>query len=130
MEVELKCWWSGVSGPRNATNNGVLRVDDPAPTILVEYSSMLECDNNGVHVFGEVPSVEENASILSVVVWEIVAARKAKKPMLCWKWRVLGRKRPWFRIWAMLPAGPVWPPRMCAISGEVLVARVGWGGKR
>ena len=102
MVVVWKCWtvvlhvgWSGVSGPGQSLDYGVVRVDHPAAALLVEDGAVVvveeghgvllssggvfcggapskECDDDGVGVLVELPCVVDDASQLALIMGLIV----------------------------------------------------------
>ena len=106
VEVEVvvvwRCWtvvlhvgWSGVSGPGQSFDDGVVRVDYPAAALLVEDGAVViveevhgmflpsggvfcggtpskECDDEGVGVLVELPGVVDDASKFALIMGLIV----------------------------------------------------------
>ena len=41
VEDWLCVWWCGVCGPSQSTDNGVVRVDDPAAAVVVKNGAVI-----------------------------------------------------------------------------------------
>ena len=84
--VALALWvrWSGVGGPGQSFDNGVVRVDHP---ILCGSTPRKECDDKGMGILVELPGIVDDASKLVVVMGLVVGDANA----LGKKARVVGK---------------------------------------
>ena len=106
----LHVGWSGVGGPGQSFDNGVVRVDHPAAALLMEDCTMVivkevhgvfltsggvfcgstpskECDDKGMGVLVELPGVVDDAGKFVVVMGLVVGDANA----LGKKSRVVGK---------------------------------------
>ena len=91
----LGVWWSGVCGPGQSFDNGMVRVDHPAAALLMEDCAVViveevhgrfftsggilcggapskECDDKGMGVLVELPGVVDDAGKFVVIMGLIV----------------------------------------------------------
>ena len=108
--VVLCVWWSGVCGPGQSFDNGMVRVDHPAAALLVEDCTVVivkevhgvfltsggifcggtpskECDDKGMGVLVELPGVVDDAGKFVVIMGLVVGDADA----LGKKSRVVGK---------------------------------------
>ena len=108
--VALWVWWSGIGGPGQSFDNGVVRVDHPAAAFLMKDCTMVvvkevhgvflssrgilcgstprkECDDKGMGILVELPGIVDDASKLVVVMGLVVGDANA----LGKKSRVVGK---------------------------------------
>ena len=93
--VMLYVWWSGIGGPGQSFDNGVVRVDHPAAAFVMKNRTMViikevhgvfltsggilcggtpckECDDKGMGVLVELPGVVDDAGKFVVVMGLVV----------------------------------------------------------